>query len=55
MAGEFNLDKAEYEQVFRVFDKDSSGEINIDKVYDIINQFEQSAKEGSASGQPSGG
>ena len=38
--GDFNLDKQEYQSVFKVFDKDNSGEINIGQVYDLINKFD---------------
>lgn len=37
---EFNLDKQEYLQVFKIFDKDNTGVINIDQVYELINKFE---------------
>ena len=37
---EFNLDKQEYLSVFKVFDKDNSGEINVSQVYDLIQKFE---------------
>lgn len=41
--GEFNLDSQEYQQVFKVFDKDNTGEITIQQVYDLINKFEEGA------------
>jgi hypothetical protein len=38
--GDFNLDKQEYQSVFKVFDKDNTGEINIHQVYELINKFD---------------
>ena len=46
---EFNLDRSEYQQVFKVFDKEGTGEITIHQVYDLINKFD------SASTQVQGG
>ncbi len=40
-ANDFNLDKQEYQSVFKVFDKDNTGEINILQVYDLINKFDE--------------
>ena len=37
---EFNIDKHEYHQVFKLFDKNNLGEININDVYNVINKFE---------------
>ena len=46
MAGnDFNLDKQEYQSVFKVFDKDNTGEINISQVYELINKFEDSQRQ----------
>ena len=41
---DFNIDKQEYQSVFKVFDKNNSGEINIGQVFDLITKFEQAAK-----------
>lgn len=38
---DFNLDKQEYQSVFKVFDKDNTGEINIGQVYELINKFDE--------------
>lgn len=40
---ELIIDKQEYQQVFRMFDKNNTGEIHINEVYNMINMFEQSA------------
>ena len=40
---EFNLDKQEYLQVFKIFDKDNKGVINIDQVYELINKFDETS------------
>ena len=37
---DFNLDRSEYQQVFKVFDKANSGEISIQQVYEYINKFD---------------
>lgn len=50
---DFNLDKSEYHSVFKVFDKDNSGEINIAQVYELINKFEDQSRQMDGSG-PSG-
>ena len=34
-------DVSEYQLVFKMFDKDNSGEINIDSVYWLLNEFER--------------
>jgi hypothetical protein len=52
-SGDFNLDKSEYHSVFKVFDKENSGEINIAQVYELINKFEDSSRQVDGSG-PSG-
>ena len=44
MANEFNLDKQEYQSVFKVFDKDNTGQIHINQVYDLIGKFDGSAQ-----------
>lgn len=45
MAGnDFNLDRQEYQSVFKVFDKDNSGEITISQVYELINKFDDAQK-----------
>ena len=44
-SNDFNLDKSEYHSVFKVFDKDNSGEINIGQVYELINKFEDSSRQ----------
>ena len=41
---DFNIDKQEYQSVFKVFDKNNTGEININQVFDLINKFDQAAK-----------
>ena len=41
---DFNIDKQEYQSVFKVFDKNNTGEINITQVFELINKFEQAAK-----------
>ena len=43
-SSDFNLDKQEYQSVFKVFDKDNSGEINIGQVYELINKFDDAQK-----------
>lgn len=56
MAGnDFNLDRQEYQSVFKVFDKDNTGEITISQVYDLINKFDDAQKLNNlqSSGQPS--
>lgn len=37
---EFNIDLQEYSYVFKVFDKNESGEINISQVQELINKFD---------------
>ena len=37
---DFNIEKQEYQSVFKVFDKGNTGEINITQVYDLINKFD---------------
>lgn len=37
---EFNIDKMEYLQVFKIFDKNNQGEINIQDVYELISKIE---------------
>ena len=49
---DFNIDKQEYQSVFKVFDKGNTGEINITQVYDLINKFEQASKKGEVPGDP---
>ena len=41
---DFNIDKQEYQSVFKVFDKNNSGEITIQQVYELINKFDQAQK-----------
>ena len=43
-SGDFNLDKQEYQSVFKVFDKDNTGEINITQVYELINKFDEAQR-----------
>ena len=43
-ANDFNLDRQEYQSVFKVFDKDNSGEITITQVYDLINKFDDAQR-----------
>jgi Ca2+-binding EF-hand superfamily protein len=40
-ASDFNLDKQEYQSVFKVFDRDNTGEISISQVYELINKFDE--------------
>lgn len=40
-SNDFNLDKQEYQSVFKVFDRENSGEIDISQVYDLINKFDE--------------
>jgi Ca2+-binding EF-hand superfamily protein len=40
---QFNIDKQEYMQVFKIFDGKNEGVINIDDVYEMINKFESGA------------
>ena len=41
---DFNIDKQEYQSVFKVFDKNGTGEINISQVYELINKFDSQSK-----------
>ncbi len=41
---DFNIDKQEYQSVFKVFDKNNTGEISINQVFELINKFDQAAK-----------
>lgn len=47
---DFNIDRQEYQSVFKVFDKNGTGEINISQVYELINKFDQAAKVSDPSG-----
>ena len=38
---EFSIDKQEYQSVFKVFDKDNSGQIHVDQVNSYISRFEE--------------
>ena len=38
---EFSIDKQEYQSVFKVFDKDNSGQIHVEQVNNYISRFEQ--------------
>ena len=40
----FPMDKSEYASVFKVFDKDSTGVIEIGQVMELIKNLEDSAK-----------
>lgn len=40
-SNDFTIDKQEYQSVFKVFDKDNTGEITIQQVNHYINKFEQ--------------
>jgi len=40
-SNDFTIDKQEYQSVFKVFDKDNTGEINIQQVNHYITKFEQ--------------
>ena len=50
---DFNIDKQEYQSVFKVFDKTGTGEIKITQVYELINKFEEATKmgDGASAGQ----
>ena len=37
----FTIDKQEYQSVFKVFDKDNTGELTIQQVNSFIAKFEQ--------------
>ncbi len=37
---DFNIDKQEYQSVFKVFDKNNTGEISIGQVFELINKFD---------------
>ena len=41
---DFNIDKQEYQSVFKVFDKTNTGEISIGQVFELINKFDQAQK-----------
>ena len=41
MANEFNVDKSEYQSVFKVFDKENTGEISIQQVFELIGKLEE--------------
>lgn len=41
---DFNIDKQEYQSVFKVFDKNNTGEISIGQVFELINKFDQAQK-----------
>lgn len=41
----FPMEKSEYNSVFKVFDKDGKGEIEIGQVMELINNLEESAKD----------
>lgn len=43
-SSDFNLDQQEYQSVFKVFDKDGTGEINIGQVYELINKFDEAQR-----------
>jgi Ca2+-binding EF-hand superfamily protein len=43
-ANNFSLDHQEYKSVFRVFDKDNTGEITINQVLEVHNRFQDSQK-----------
>ena len=50
---ELLIDKQEYLQVFRMFDKNNTGEMHIKDVFTMINLFEQSANgKGAAQHDP---
>lgn len=40
-SNDFTIDKVEYQSVFKVFDKENKGEINIDQVNHFIQMFEE--------------
>jgi Ca2+-binding EF-hand superfamily protein len=41
----FPMEKSEYNSVFKVFDKNSTGKIEIGQVMDLIQSLENSAKD----------
>ena len=49
-SNDFTIDKQEYQSVFKVFDKDNTGEITIQQVNYYINKFEQAQHGLSGSG-----
>ena len=38
---DFSIDKQEYQSVFKVFDKDNTGQIHVNQVNSYITKFEQ--------------
>ena len=38
---DFNIDKVEYQSVFKVFDRDNTGRIEIEQVNNFIQMFEK--------------
>ena len=38
---EFNIEEREYKSVFKMFEKGTPGEINIQTVFEFINKFDQ--------------
>ena len=48
---EFNLDKQEYQSVFKVFDKDNQGEISVGQVYELLQKFEEQSPKQEAQKQ----
>lgn len=52
---DFNIDKQEYQSVFKVFDKTNTGEISIGQVFELINKFDQATKVTELSTQAASG
>ena len=48
---EFNIDKQEFMQVFKIFDKQNEGEIQIQDVYELIHKFEANSNVNLASSE----
>ena len=44
---DFTIDKQEYQSVFKVFDKDNTGQIHVNQVNSYIQKFEQIQINGS--------
>ena len=40
----YSSDASEYQLVFKMFDKDNTGEININRVYEMLSEFEKREK-----------
>ena len=45
---DFSVDKSEYHQVFKIFDKENTGEISIKQVYELITAFDEGGPDAAA-------